>query len=71
MKTRLVKVGNFTYRVRCEPDFDGGNAIYVNDNLVADVEDCPTDEELVQIISDNIKVENAIKTGLAASGVFE
>lgn len=71
MKNRLIKVGNFTYRVRCEPSFDGGNAIYVNGNLIADVDNNPSDEELVQIISDNIKVESAIKTGLAASGVFE
>lgn len=71
METRLIKVGNFTYRVHCKPSFDGGSAIYVNGNLMADVEGTPSDEDLVQIISDNIKLDTAVKTGLAAAGVFE
>lgn len=71
MKTRLIKVGRFTYRVRCEPDFDGGNAIFVNGNLLADLEHYPSDEELVTIIADNIKLEKAIKSSFVAQGVFE
>lgn len=71
MKTQLVKAGKFTYRVRLEPSFDGGNAVYVNGNLVADIDHYPTEEELVTIIEENIRLEGSIKDGFAASGVFE
>lgn len=66
-----LQVGRILYNVRCESDFDDGFSVYVNNEFVSDVEKLPTEEELVQIISDNLDIESTIKHGLASAGVFE
>lgn len=66
-----IKVGRYTYPVKCEQDFDGGYSVYVKGRLVADVDSLPTEEELEEIISDNIKIEGSIKESYLAQGVFD
>jgi hypothetical protein len=66
-----IKVAHRSYAVCCEQDRDGGFAVYVNKNFLADVESLPSEEELTTIIADNTILENTIKTGLLAAGAFE
>lgn len=66
-----IRIGFRTYSVICESDFDDGFAVYVNKQFVADVDTLPTEEELLDIISENNMLENNIKEGYAAAGVFE
>lgn len=65
-----VHLNGRVYNVLCESDFNDGYTLYINRQLITDIETLPTLDELTDIIADNTQIENTIKEGFLAAGVF-
>lgn len=66
-----ITIRNKVFNVLCESDFDNGFAVYINGEFLADFEELPTRDQLVNTISEYNTLENTIKDGYAASGVYQ